>query len=189
MYRPYAQTPALDFSVVLRTAGDPSALAPSGRARVHAIDPALPVYDVRTMEQRIAGSLADRRATALLLLVTATLAATLAGVAIYGSIWYSVMQRIPEIGIRLALGATSASVCRHVVSGALMLTMAGAAIGTTASLAAAPMLRGLLFDTSTTDPVTYLVVVAVLVALTIVASIVPATRAMHVDPMRALQDN
>jgi hypothetical protein len=123
MYRPFAQTPKLEFTVVLRTAGDPDALAPATRAHVREVDATLPVYDVRTMEARLAGSVADRRITALLLLVTAALAAALAGIAIYGSIWFSVTQRIPEIGIRLALGATPTSIGAHIVSGALASTM------------------------------------------------------------------
>jgi putative ABC transport system permease protein len=188
MYRPYGQTPTLDFSVVLRTAGDPAAVAPLARAGVRQIDAMLPVYDVRTMDERIAGSFADMRATALLLLVTAALAAALASISIYGSIWYLVSERIPEIGIRLALGATPASVCRYVLSRALILTMAGAAIGTAAALAAGPMLRGLLFDTRTTDPATYAVVVCGLIALTVAASLAPARRAMGVDPMTALRN-
>jgi len=188
MYRPYAQTPSFDFSVILRTAGDPAAVAPVARARVRQIDAMLPVYDIRTMDERIAGSFADIRATALLLLVTAALAAALASISIYGSIWYLVSERIPEIGIRLALGATPASVCRYVLSRALIVTMAGVAIGTAATLAAGPMLRGLLFNTRTTDPGTYAVVVCGLIALTVAASLAPARRAMSVDPMVALRN-
>ena len=118
MYRPYAQAALPTFNVVVRTAGEPSALAPAARAQVLAIDSGLPVYDVRTMEDRIAASFAQTRGTMLLLLVTAALAAALAGVAIYGSIWYSVSQRLPEIGIRLALGATRASVFAGVLRSA-----------------------------------------------------------------------
>jgi putative ABC transport system permease protein len=187
MYRPYAQTPTFDFAVVVRTTGEPSSMTPTVRAHVQQIDQTLPVYDVRTMEDRIAGSFADRRATALLLLVTAALAALLASIAIYGSIWYSVSQRLPEIGIRLALGATPASVCRRVLGHAVALTIAGAALGTAATLAAAPILRGLLFDTPTTDPSTYSAVVGGVIVLTVAASIIPARRAMSVDPLVALR--
>jgi putative ABC transport system permease protein len=188
MYHPYAQAAVGTFSVVVRTTGEPSAIAPLARAAVIAIDPNLPIYDVRTMADRIAASFAQTRGTMLLLLVTAALAAALAGVAIYGSIWYSVTQRIPEIGIRLALGATRASVCGAVVGRAVWLTAAGAAIGTLASVAAGPLIRGLLFDTRTTDPLTYAMVIATVVVLTLGASIAPARRAMRVDPMIALRN-
>ena len=122
MYRPIAQTAMPNFTLVVRTDRDPAALAPSARAAVQAIDPNLPIYDVRTMEDRIAASFAQTRGTMLLLLVTAALAAALSGVAIYGSIWYSVSQRIPEIGVRLALGASRASVFADVLRRAVSLT-------------------------------------------------------------------
>src|SRR6185436_3634058 len=111
---------------------------------VQAVDPDLPVYDVRTMEDRIAGSFAQTRGTMLLLLVTAMLAAALSGVAIYGSIWYSVSQRIPEIGVRLALGASRASVFLDVLRRAASLTGIGAVIGVGAALAGSRLIAGLL---------------------------------------------
>jgi putative ABC transport system permease protein len=188
MYRPYAQAAMPTFNVVVRTVGEPSTLAPAARASVLAIDPGLPLYDVRTMEDRIAASFAQTRGTMLLLLVTASLAAALAGVAIYGSIWYSVSQRIPEIGIRLALGATRASVFTEVLRSALWLTCLGAALGTAASLAAGRLIAGLLFDTATTDPATYALVVVGVLALATAASIVPAVRAMRVGPTEALRN-
>jgi putative ABC transport system permease protein len=188
MYHPYAQTAIPTFSVVVRTADNPAAAAPLARAALLAIDRNLPMYDVRTMEDRVAASFAQTRGTMLLLLVTAGLAAVLAAVAIYGSIWYSVTQRIPEIGIRLALGASRASVCVAVVGRALVLTAIGAAAGAAASMAAGPLIRGLLFDTRTTDPLTHGLVVLAVLTLTILASIAPARRAMSVDPMIALKN-
>jgi putative ABC transport system permease protein len=187
MYRPIAQTAAPVFTLVVRTAGDPSALAPSARAVVQAIDPNLPIYDVRTMEERIAGSFAQTRGTMLLLLVTAALAAALSGVAIYGSIWYSVSQRIPEIGVRLALGASRASVFADVLRRAVTLTGIGALIGVGAALAGSRLIAGLLFDTRATDPATLTAVVAATMAVAVAAGIVPAHRAMSVDPMIALR--
>jgi len=188
MYHPYPQAAVASFSVVVRTAGEPTSIAPAARAAVLAIDPNLPIYDVRTMGDRIAASFAQTRGTMLLLLVTATLAAALAGVAIYGSIWYAVTQRIPEIGIRLALGASRASVCGAVVGRAVGLTAIGAAVGALASVAAGPLIRSLLFDTRTTDPLTYAMVIASVLVLTLVASIAPARRAISVDPMTALRN-
>jgi ABC-type antimicrobial peptide transport system permease subunit len=174
--------------LAIRTEGDAAALTPSARAAVQAIDPNLPIYDVRTMEDRIAGSFAQTRGTMLLLLVTAMLAAALSGVAIYGSIWYSVSQRIPEIGVRLALGASRASVFGDVLRRALALTGIGAAIGVVCTLAGGRLIAGLLFDTRATDPVTLVAVVAATLMLAIAAGVVPARRAMSVDPMIALRN-
>jgi putative ABC transport system permease protein len=187
MYRPFTQTAVPTFTLVVRTDRAPAAMAPFARTAVQAVDPNLPVYDVRTMEERIAGSFAQTRGTMLLLLVTAALAASLAGVAIYGSIWYSVSQRIPEIGIRVALGATHASIFIDVVRKAVWLTCVGAVLGMAGSFAAGRFMAGLLFDTKPSDPATYAEVTLALLALTIAASIVPARRAMRVDPMMTLR--
>jgi putative ABC transport system permease protein len=189
MYRPYAQDPVADFTVVVKTSGEPAAAGRLSRTAVEAIDRDLPVYDMRTMEQRIARSFADIRATMLLLLATAILAALLAGIAIYGSIWYAVSLRIPEIGVRLALGATQASVCLQVVGRAVVLTLGGAAIGTAAAFAASPMLRSLLFETQASDPGTYVGVFLTVIGLTVAASVTPARRAMRVDPVEALRSS
>jgi putative ABC transport system permease protein len=189
MYRPYAQAAVPTFTVVVRTVGDPSALAAAARAGVLALDPRLPIYDVRSMDDRIAASFAQTRGTMLLLLATATLAVALAAVAIYGSIWYSVMQRLPEIGLRLALGASRSMVFRGVVGRAASLAAVGAAIGAAGAMAGGRVLRGLLFETQTTDPPTYGIVVAGVLALAAAASIVPAIRAMRVDPLAALRSH
>jgi putative ABC transport system permease protein len=188
MYRPIAQTATPVFTLAIRSDGDPAALTPSARAAVQGIDPNLPIYDVRTMEERIAGSFAQTRGTMLLLLVTAALAAALSGVAIYGSIWYSVSQRIPEIGVRLALGASRGSVFAGVLRRAVALTGIGALIGICGTLAGGRLIAGLLFDTRATDPGTLAAVVAATMALAVVAGIVPARRAMGVDPMIALRN-
>jgi ABC-type antimicrobial peptide transport system permease subunit len=188
MYRPIAQTATPVFTLAVRTDHDPAALAPIARAAVQAIDPNLPIYDVRTMEDRISGSFAQTRGTMLLLLVTAVLAAALAAVAIYGSIWYSVSQRIPEIGLRLALGASRASVFGDVQRRAVSLTGIGAAIGVAGTLAGGRVIASLLFDTRPTDPLTLTLVVAGTMALAVLAGIVPARRAMAVDPMTALRN-
>jgi putative ABC transport system permease protein len=188
MYRPIAQTAMPNFTLVVRADREPASLAPAARATVHAIDPNLPIYDVRTMEDRIAGSFAQARGTMLLLLVTAVLAAALSGIAIYGSIWFAVSQRIPEIGVRLALGASPASVFADVLKRAVSLTAIGAAIGVAGALAGGRLIAGQLFDTRPTDPATLAAVVASTMVLAIVAGVVPARRAMSVDPMTALRN-
>ena len=187
MYRPVAQTAMSNVTLVVRTRSEPAAFASAARATVQAIDPDLPIYDVRTMADRIAGSFAQTRGTMLLLLVTAALAAALSGVAIYGSIWYSVSQRIPEIGVRLALGASRGSVFADVLRRAVSLTAVGAVIGVCGALAGSRLIAGLLFDTRATDPATLTAVVAATMALAVVAGIVPARRAMSVDPVIALR--
>jgi putative ABC transport system permease protein len=188
MYRPFAQTAGGPFTVVVRTEGEPAAIVPAVRTALQTVDRNMPLYDVRTMEDRIAASFAQTRGTMLLLLVTAALAAALSGVAIYGSIWYSVSQRLSEIGIRLALGASRGSVFLDVLRRAVVLTGAGSALGVAASLAAGRLIAGLLFETTATDPGTYVIVIAGTMTLAIVAGLVPARRATRVDPMTALRN-
>jgi predicted permease len=188
MYRPYSQRPSADFMVTVKTAGEPAAAGRMSRAAVASIDADLPVYDMRTMEERISSSVVQTRATMLLLVVTAALAAALASIAIYGSIWYSVTERIPEIGVRLALGATPSSVFRDIVARAMALSSVGVVLGAAATRAAAPMLEGLLFETRLTDPITYVGVAVVLGSVSLAASVAPARRAMRIDPMTALRN-
>jgi putative ABC transport system permease protein len=187
MYRPFAQMPEPDFMVAIRSTGDATSVAAAAHTVVQTLDGRLPIYDVRTMEARIASSVAQSRAMAALLLTTALLAAALATIAIYGSIWYSVAQRTPEIGVRLALGATPVSVFTLVTGRAIALSAVGASIGSAGALASAPLLGSLLFDTRTADPWTYLAVAGGLLLLTLAASAVPARRAMRVDPIRSLK--
>jgi putative ABC transport system permease protein len=187
MYHPIAQTAVPVFTVVLRTAGEPASMTPAARATVQAADPSLPIYEILTMDERIAASFSQTRATMLLLLVTSALAGALAGIAIYGAIWYSVVQRTQEIAIRIALGASRASVFRQAIGDAVALAGAGATLGAAGAMTAGSLLRTLLFDTRATDPLTYAVVIGGVLALAIAASVVPARRAMRVDPMIALR--
>lgn len=187
MYRPYAQAPTPDVVVAIKTRGAPEQAAALVRSAMRSMNPSLPMYDVRSMADRVAGSFAQVRATMLLLTVTATLAAALAAVAIYGSIWYAVAQQVPEIGLRLALGAPPARVGRQVIVGALALAAAGLGIGLAGAAPAASLLGGQLFETKTTDPLTYATVVVAIGALTTAASLLPARRAMRVDPIVALR--
>jgi len=189
MYHPIAQTAVSSVTIVLRTVGDPAAMVPAARTTVRAADPDLPIYDVRTMDDRIAASFSQTRAAMLLLLVTSTLAAALAGVAIYGAIWYSVVQRTQELGIRVALGATRALVFREVIGGAMLLASIGAVVGAAGGIAGGSLLRGFLFDTTAADPATYGAVIAGVLAFAVAASIVPAIRAARVDPITALRAN
>ena len=188
MYHPYAQAPIGAFTLVIRTPGEPAAVAVSARAAVTATDSNLPIYEVITMTDRIAASLAQTRGTMLVLLVTAILAAALAAIAIYGSIWYAVVQRQKEIGIRIALGASRATVFRGVVGTAMVRAAIGAASGAGVAMAGGSLLKTMLFETRTTDPLTYSTVTVLVLAAAAVASIVPARRAMTIDPMSALRN-
>lgn len=132
--------------------------------------------------------MAQTRATMLLLLVTAALAAVLAAISIYGSVWYSVSTRTPEIGIRMALGASRASVCRGILGNAIALSAAGAALGSLAAVAGRPLLAGFLFETRLADPATVASVLGTLASVTICACLVPTWRAMHIDPAVALRN-
>jgi predicted lysophospholipase L1 biosynthesis ABC-type transport system permease subunit len=188
MYHPFAQTAPPTFFVVLRTAVEPAALAAAARAGVVAVDPTLPIYEVLTMKQRVASSLAQTRGTMLVLVVTAVLAGLLAAIAIYGSIWYAVVQRQKEIGIRMALGASRAAVFRGVVGGAIGRASIGAAVGAAVAIAGGSLLRTMLFETRTSDPLTYALVTVLVLAVAVAASVVPARRAMTIDPMSALRN-
>jgi putative ABC transport system permease protein len=187
MYHPVAQTAYPALTVVLRTAGDPVSVIPAARDALHAVDPDLPMYEVLTMDQRIAASFAQTRGTMVVLLATAVLAAALAAVAIYGSIWYAVVQRTKEIGIRMALGASRAAVFRGIVGGALGLAAIGSVVGAAAAIAGGSLLETMLFDTRPTDPATHAIVTAGVLVMAAAASVVPARRATRVDPMIALR--
>jgi predicted permease len=193
-YLPLQQTPddAWNWTqrtmyIVARTDGDPSALTAPMRAMVARVDPELPLYDVRLMDQRLAGTLETARFNTLLLSLLGGIGLLLAASGIYGVIAYFVSQRTQEIGVRIALGASTASVVRLILVQAMRPVAAGAAIGVVAALAASRVLASQLFNVSRTDPLTIGAVVAALVGVALIASAVPARRAAAVDPTRALQ--
>jgi predicted permease len=173
--------------VIVRTAGDPSALVQPLNAAVTRIDRDLPLFDVKTMEERLARSLATARFNTLLLSLLGAIGLVLAATGIYGVIAYFVSQRTQEIGVRMALGATTASVVRLILGQALRPVAIGALIGVAAALFASRVLSSQLFGVSATDPLTIAAVLATLIAVAAVASAVPARRAAAVDPTRALQ--
>ena len=173
--------------VVVRTAGDPAALVKPLNAAVTSIDRDLPLFDVRTMDQRLAGSLATARFNTLLLSLLGAVGLLLAASGIYGVIAYFVSQRTQEIGVRIALGATTGDVVRLVLGQAMRPVAIGAAIGVVAALAASRAIASQLFGVSRSDPLTIAAVVATLLGVALLASAVPARRAAAVDPTRALQ--
>jgi putative ABC transport system permease protein len=191
-YLPLAQVPDVvwnwyrTFYVIVRTPGDPAAVIKPLNAAVARIDPDLALFDVRTMEQRLAGSLATARFNTLLLTILGGMGLVLAASGIYGVIAYFVSQRTQEIGVRIALGASRGAVVRLVLTQAMRPVLAGTAIGLAAALAASRVLSGQLFGVGRADPLTIAAVLATLVGVALMASAVPARRAANVDPARAL---
>jgi putative ABC transport system permease protein len=186
----YLENPSSHFAyltLVVRTAGSPSSLASAIDDRVWAYDKNLPISQVETMEQAVAESVAQPRFYLVMLTVFAGTALLLAAVGIYGVMSYSVARRTHEIGIRMALGARPADVLRLVVGQALALAVAGVSIGLAASLVLTRELASILYGVRATDPLTFIVVAMILTMVAVLASFLPARRAMKVDPLVALR--
>ena len=176
------------MTVAVRTrATDPSSLAPAVRRIVTAIDREVPVANVQTMQTIVERSTARTTFAMLLLAVAGGMALVLSAVGIYGVISYTVTQRRPEIGVRMALGAQAAQVGRMVVAQSLRVAAAGIAIGLLGAVATTRVLQSLLFGVSPTDPVTLGGVTVVLVMLGALAAYAPARRATKVDPVEVLR--
>jgi len=187
LYWPYAQDPWHHVSLAVRTSLEPRSLAATIQREVLAIDPDQPVSTVRTMQEFLFDSIARRRFSMLLLAVFAGVALALAAVGIYGVISYMVTQRAHEMGIRMALGASRASVLRLVLGQSLSLTFAGVVLGLTGSLLLTRLISSLLFNVKSTDPATFAAVAGFLTAVTLLASLLPASKATKVDPMVVLR--
>jgi putative ABC transport system permease protein len=187
VYIPYPQFPSSGMTLAVRAAFGPKLLVSGIRDEVWAVDKDQPVTDVKTMDQYLAASVSPRRFNALLLAIFAGVGLVLAAVGLYGVISYSVSQRTREIGIRMALGASHKSLLRLVVGQGVILALIGVAIGVIASFFLTKFIATLLFGVSATDPITFIVISVLLIGVSIVASLVPARRAMKVDPMVALR--
>ena len=187
VYQPFAQWAQRETSVVMRTGGDPSAATSILRAHVAALDPSLPLFDVTTLEDSVARSVSTRRLASTLLVGFAVTALLLAVIGIYGVISLNVNSRTNEFGIRLALGAQPGNVLRMVVLGGMRVALVGTAVGVAAAFALTRLIEKMLFRVSPADPLTFVVVTAVLVLAALVASLIPARRATKVDPLIALR--
>ncbi len=187
LYLPFLQSSASGFTLIARTGGSPGTVASGMRQALHAVDGQLPIYAIRPLDEIVAERSAERRLSALLIGVFATVALLLAAVGIYGVMSYAVAQRTQEIGIRMALGAERQHVLRMVLRSGTVLALSGIAIGLAAALALARLIAALLFETSTADPPTFSAVPVLLLAVALVASYLPARRAARVDPMSALR--
>jgi putative ABC transport system permease protein len=173
--------------LVLRSAVDPHRLAPAVRNAMHEIDPSLAVYGVMTMNERLSDSVAARRFNLLLLGGFAALALLLAGIGVYGVISYVATQRTHEIGIRMALGASSADVSRLFVRQGMALVLLGVGLGLLSAFALTRLMSSLLFGVDANDPLTYAAVAVLLSAIALMACSLPARRAARVDPLVALR--
>jgi predicted permease len=171
----------------VKTDGNPLALASAVRREVHALDPDLPVFNVRTMMEHLGTAYFLARTTATVLGLFGGLALLLASVGLYGVMSYGVAQRTREIGIRMALGAQAGDVLRLVVSEGMKLAAVGMALGLVAAIAATRYAASLLYGLSATDPATFAGVAAVLVAVALLACWLPACRAARVEPIVALR--
>jgi putative ABC transport system permease protein len=186
LYITAVQNPPVAPFVVIRTAGDPAVLSDQVRAEARAFDPSLTLYDLRTLESIRAESVAEQRFLMLLLGVFGGLALVLATVGVYGVTSLDVTERTPEVGVRLALGAPPARVLSMIVRDAVRLAVIGVVIGIAAALAVAPLIGSQLFGVRPIDPLTFTVTPALLVASAAVAALVPAWRAMRIDPIQAI---
>ncbi len=176
-----------NFSIVLRTNGDPSALSNSATAVIHQVDPSLPIASVRTMDEVLSAAESRPRFLTLLLTLFSTVALALAAVGIYGLMAYSVAQRMQEIGIRMALGAQARDVLRLILGSGMGLTLAGVLLGFVVALVLSRAMTSMLFGVKATDPVTFAAVALLLSAVALLACYIPARRATKIDPLVALR--
>jgi putative ABC transport system permease protein len=187
LYYPHAQVSPPTMFLAIRVANDPMSVAAAVRDAVREVDGDQPVYKIMTMEQLVGDSLTQRRLSVVLLGSFAVVALILAAVGLYGVISYSVAQRTHEIGLRMALGAPQNDIFRMVVGQGMLLTLIGTGLGLAGAFALTRVMANLLFGITATDPATFALVPIVLAGVALGACVVPARRAMRVDPMVALR--
>jgi putative ABC transport system permease protein len=187
VYVPFSQNPFWAMTLGVRTHGDPAQLSATIREQVRALDPALPVENLKPMTEVVAESVAEPRFRTTLLGLFAAAALLLAAVGIYGVISYNTGRRTREIGIRVALGAQRGNVLTLILKEGFILGAAGVAVGILGAAGLAHFLATLVFGIGTSDPITYLSVTGLLLGVALLACYIPARRAMRVDPMVALR--
>ncbi len=194
MYYHYLQIPpdVINFAeatmfLAVRTTGDPSAVTPAIRAQVRDLDPDQPVFNVRTMPEVVEGSIARPRFRMLLLAVFAGLALVLAAIGLYGVMSYSLTQRINELGVRMALGAQRGDICRLVVGQGIRIVLAGLAAGLVLASASTWLISRLLFGVHAIDLPTFGAICLLTILVALAACLLPALRAIRVDPAVALR--
>jgi putative ABC transport system permease protein len=187
MYVPQYNYPFYATYMVVRADSDQQPLSAAIQNEIRSLDKDLPIYNVRTMEQFVAESVAQRRFNMVLMTCFAVIAVILAAVGLYGLISYSVNQRSHEIGIRMALGARKGDILRLILGYALKLALVGIVIGVVGAFALTRVMSSLLYGVSATDPVTFVGMSLLLLVVAVLASLIPARRAMNVHPMVALR--
>ncbi len=186
-YEPYGQAPARYMTLVVRTVGDPASVMPAVRRAVRALDPNLPIGEIRTLDDLVAQSIGPQRFSALLLATFAVAALFLAVMGLYGVLAYAVGQRTLEIGVRVAHGAGSARVLAMFLREGLGLALVGTGLGLAGALLVTRLLSGLLFGVEARDPATLVLASLTIVVVSTLASFVPAYKATRVDPVVALR--
>ncbi len=186
-YWPIAQLPYPFMTFVLRTRGDATGVATAVRNVIQTLDPQQPLGEARTLASLVGNSIARQRFNTLLLAIFAVVALLLSAVGIYGVMSYAVAQRIHEIGIRTALGATASDILRLMLKRGMTLTLLGVAAGLMSAFVLTRLLKNLLFSVSATDPLTFAVIALLLALVALLACWIPARRATKVDPMIALR--
>jgi putative ABC transport system permease protein len=189
VYLSLFQSPPYNAVVYLRTAGDPGSLGESIRHEVQAVDPNIPIYAVRSMDEVVARSMAERRFALEILAFFGVVALLLAAIGIYGVMAYTFSRRTHEIGIRMALGAQRKDIMRLAVGEGMTLVAIGLGIGIVGALLLSRYLRFMLYSVKPTDPLTFLVIASLLAFVALLACLVPAQRATEVDPLVALRED
>jgi predicted permease len=187
IYLAHTQAPSRAMNVVVRSGINPAGLTAAVTKRIRELDPDLPLYNMRTMEQRVDDSLARRRFSMLLLTLFACLALGLAAIGIYGVIAFLVSQSTREVGIRMALGATPREILMLIVRQGLFVAVAGVAIGLSGAFIVTRFMATLLFGVRPTDPLTFTTIATILGTVALLASYAPARRAARIDPMVSLR--
>lgn len=187
LYRPYAQSPFIFATLTVKTTGDPLAMVKTIQRAIWSIDKDQPMWKIRTLQSLVDRSFSLRRYVAYLLVCFSALALGLATIGLYGVLSYGVNQRKAEFGVRMALGAAPSDILGLVVRKGLTLTLSGLAAGVVASLYLTQYLKTQIFGVEATDPVIYLTLSLTLLAVAMIAVILPARRAMQVDPVLAIR--
>jgi putative ABC transport system permease protein len=188
-YTPQSQAVGRSLYVVVKHRGEAAAVTPAVTRAVHVVDPNLPLYRVQTMEAVVEGSLSRQRFSTALLTAFAATALTLALVGTYGVMSHLVSLSARDLGIRMALGATSRAILAWVLRRAAAIVAVGSALGFAGALALNRVLRGFVFGIETTDAAAFAAATALLIVTALVASYIPARRATRIDPLRAIHDN